>query len=39
MAKLGKRTTAARAAFDGKEYLKLGAAVALVKANAKAKFD
>ena len=39
MAKLGKRTTAARAAFDGKEYLKLDAAVALVKANAKAKFD
>jgi large subunit ribosomal protein L1 len=39
MAKLGKRMTAANAAFEGKEYLKLDAAVALVKANAKAKFD
>jgi large subunit ribosomal protein L1 len=39
MAKAGKRITAARAAFEGKEMLKLDAAVALVKANAKAKFD
>jgi len=39
MAKLGKRSTAARVAFDGKENLKLAEAVALVKANAKAKFD
>jgi large subunit ribosomal protein L1 len=39
MAKAGKRITAARAAFEGKENLKLGEAVALVKANAKAKFD
>jgi len=39
MANVGKRTRAARAAFDGKENLKLGEAVALVKANATAKFD
>jgi len=39
MAKVGKRSTAARVAFDGKENLKLAEAVALVKANAKAKFD
>lgn len=39
MAKLGKRTRAARAAFAGKENLALDAAVALVKANAIAKFD
>jgi large subunit ribosomal protein L1 len=39
MAKIGKRATAAQAAFDGKSNLKLGDAVALVKANATAKFD
>ncbi|ADO43685.1 50S ribosomal protein L1 [Ketogulonicigenium vulgare] len=39
MAKLGKRTTAAREAFAGKENLALNDAVALVKANATAKFD
>ena len=39
MAKFGKRTTAARAAFEGKENLALAEAVALVKANAVAKFD
>ncbi|MBA3325464.1 MAG: 50S ribosomal protein L1 [Rhodobacteraceae bacterium] len=39
MAKLGKRAAAARAAFDGKANLALDEAVALVKANAKAKFD
>ncbi|PIE15373.1 MAG: 50S ribosomal protein L1 [Rhodobacterales bacterium] len=39
MAKLGKRTTAARKAFAGKENLTVEEAVALVKANAKAKFD
>jgi len=39
MAKLGKRISAARVAFDGKENMKLAEAVALVKANAKAKFD
>ena len=39
MAKLGKRAAAARAAFDGKANLALGEAVALVKANATAKFD
>ncbi len=39
MAKLGKRTTAARAAFEGKANLTVDAAVALVKANATAKFD
>ncbi|WP_456388129.1 50S ribosomal protein L1 [Profundibacter sp.] len=39
MAKLGKRTTAARAAFDGKTNLTVEEAVALVKANATAKFD
>ncbi|MCK0141618.1 50S ribosomal protein L1 [Aliiroseovarius sp. F20344] len=39
MAKLGKRTTAAREAFAGKENLSVEEAVALVKGNAKAKFD
>ena len=39
MAKLGKRSTAARAAFDGQDNLTVEAAVALVKANATSKFD
>ncbi|AML50610.1 MULTISPECIES: 50S ribosomal protein L1 [Falsihalocynthiibacter] len=39
MAKLGKRTTAARAAFAGKANLTVEDAVALVKASAVAKFD
>jgi large subunit ribosomal protein L1 len=39
MAKFGKRTTAAREAFAGKEDLSITDAVALVKANATAKFD
>ncbi len=39
MAKLGKRTTAAREAFAGKEDVTVEEAVALVKANATAKFD
>lgn len=39
MAKVGKRTRAAREAFAGKENLKVAEAVALVKANASAKFD
>ena len=39
MAKLGKRTRAAREAFAGKEELSVADAVELVKANAKAKFD
>ena len=39
MAKAGKRMTAARAAFEGKENLKVADAIALVKANAGAKFD
>jgi large subunit ribosomal protein L1 len=39
MAKLGKRTRAAREAFAGKENLTVEEAVALVKANATAKFD
>jgi len=39
MAKYGKRTTAARAAFAGKELVTVSEAVALVKDNAKAKFD
>jgi large subunit ribosomal protein L1 len=39
MPKLGKRETAARAAFEGKSNLSVEEAVALVKANAKAKFD
>ncbi|CUH83504.1 50S ribosomal protein L1 [Thalassovita mediterranea] len=39
MAKLGKRTAAAREAFAGKADLTVEEAVALVKANANAKFD
>ncbi len=39
MAKLGKRTKAAREAFAGKEDISVEDAVALVKANASAKFD
>jgi large subunit ribosomal protein L1 len=39
MAKVGKRTRAARAAFDGKANLPVADAIALVKANATAKFD
>ncbi|MBT8459763.1 MAG: 50S ribosomal protein L1, partial [Boseongicola sp.] len=39
MAKLGKRTKAAREAFAGKEDVTVEEAVALVKANAQAKFD
>ncbi len=39
MAKLGKRTRAAREAFEGKQNLSVEDAVALIKANANAKFD
>jgi large subunit ribosomal protein L1 len=39
MAKVAKRTKAARAAFEGKANLPVAEAVALVKANATAKFD
>jgi large subunit ribosomal protein L1 len=39
MAKYGKRTTAARAAFAGKEFLTVEEAVALIKGSAKTKFD
>ncbi|MEM7719447.1 MAG: 50S ribosomal protein L1 [Pseudomonadota bacterium] len=39
MAKLGKRTKAAREAFAGKDEVSVEEAVALVKANATAKFD
>jgi len=39
MAKLGKRTKAARATFEGKANLSVADAVALIKANANAKFD
>ena len=39
MAKVGKRTSAAREAFAGKENLTIEEAVALVKASATAKFD
>lgn len=39
MAKFGKRTRAARESFVGKDLLKVADAVALVKANATAKFD
>ena len=39
MAKIGKRTTAARAAFASKRNVSVEEAVALVKDNAKAKFD
>jgi large subunit ribosomal protein L1 len=39
MAKFGKRTRAAREAFAGKDMLAVEAAVTLIKANAKSKFD
>jgi large subunit ribosomal protein L1 len=39
MGKIGKRLKAAQAAFEGKELLSVEDAVALVKANASAKFD
>ena len=39
MAKLGKRTTAAKAAFDGKTLLAVEEAVKLIKGAASAKFD
>ncbi len=39
MAKLGKRTRAARAAFDGKSNLSVEDAVKLIKGAASAKFD
>ena len=39
MAKLGKRTTAAREAFVGKEDVTVEEAVALIKSNSKVKFD
>ncbi|MCU0911392.1 MAG: 50S ribosomal protein L1 [Rhodobacteraceae bacterium] len=39
MSKIGKRAQAARAAFEGKSNLSVEEALALVKANAKAKFD
>lgn len=39
MAKLGKRTTAARAALAGKSKLSVEEAVALIKSGATAKFD
>ncbi len=39
MAKLGKRTKAAREAFAGQEDVTVEKAVALLKGNAKAKFD
>jgi large subunit ribosomal protein L1 len=39
MGKIGKRTRAAREAFAGKENLSVEEAVALIKANASAKFD
>jgi len=39
MAKIAKRTAAARAAFEGKANLPVAEAVALIKANASAKFD
>ena len=39
MAKFGKRTTAARAAFEGKANVTIAEAAALIKANAVSKFD
>ncbi|MEM9972383.1 MAG: 50S ribosomal protein L1 [Pseudomonadota bacterium] len=39
MGKIGKRTRAAREAFDGKDNVSVQEAVSLVKANASAKFD
>ena len=39
MAKLGKRTRAAREAFEGKENITVEEAVSLIKSNSNAKFD
>src|SRR5450830_444379 len=39
MAKFGKRTVAARAAFDGKTLITVEEAVKLIKSGATAKFD
>ncbi|MEM8870218.1 MAG: 50S ribosomal protein L1 [Pseudomonadota bacterium] len=39
MAKMSKKKTAARAAFDGKQNLSIDEAVNLIKGNATAKFD
>ena len=39
MAKIGKRTRAAREAFAGKEEITVEEAVSLIKSNASAKFD
>ncbi len=39
MAKLGKRTTTARTAFEGKDLISLEDALALIKTAASAKFD
>jgi len=39
MAKYGKRTTQARAAFAGKSLVSIEEAVSLIKGNSKAKFD
>ena len=39
MAKFGKRTTAARAAFAGKDLISVEDAVVLIKANSTVKFD
>ena len=39
MAKLGKRTRAAREAFSGKDDISVEDAIALVKSHATAKFD
>ena len=39
MAKMGKRTVAARAAFDGKDMISVEDAVKLIKGAASAKFD
>ena len=39
MGKIGKRLTAARAAFDGREDVTVEEAVELIKSNARAKFD
>jgi len=39
MGKLGKRTTAARAAFEGQANVTIAEAAALIKANAASKFD
>ena len=39
MAKYGKRTTQARAAFAGKSLVSVEEAVSLIKSNSKAKFD